>query len=46
VAKVTQQLQKASSEIQEVKLSEIEDKLTTELEKKRELERKLIVTNE
>jgi hypothetical protein len=44
--KVTEQLQKVSSEIQEEKLSEIEERLATELVKRREVERQLIILNE
>ena len=44
--KVTEQLQKATSEIQEEKLSEIEDRLAAEIVKRREVERQLIVLNE
>ena len=44
--KVSEQLVKDSSAIQEVKLTEIEDKLNTELAKRREIERKLIILNE
>eukprot|EP00347_Sterkiella_histriomuscorum_P011715 403371387 len=46
VQKVTQKLQKDSNVIQEVQLSEIEDKMNQEIEKKRDLERKLIIANE
>ena len=44
--KVTEQLQKVSTEIQEEKLSEIEERLATELVKRREVERQLIILNE
>lgn len=37
---------KDTTAIQEVQVTEIEDKLTKEIEKKRELERKLIIVNE
>jgi len=43
---VTEQLQKVSTEIQEEKLSEIEERLATELVKRREVERQLIILNE
>lgn len=44
--KVSQQLQKDSSQIQEVKVSEIEDRLNAELAKRRNIERQLIILNE
>jgi hypothetical protein len=43
---VSQQLKKDSSEIQEVKASEIEERLHTELAKRRVIERQLIILNE
>ncbi len=43
---MTEQLQKVSTEIQEEKLSEIEERLATELVKRREVERQLIILNE
>lgn len=43
---MTEQLQKVSIEIQEEKLSEIEERLATELVKRREVERQLIILNE
>ena len=39
-------MKKDSSEIQEVKASEIEDKLNAELAKRRVIERQLIILNE
>jgi hypothetical protein len=43
---VSQQLQKDSTAIQEVKVSEIEEKLSNELSKRRNIERNLIILNE
>ncbi len=43
---MTEQLQKVSTEIQEEKLSEIEERLANELVKRREVERQLIILNE
>jgi hypothetical protein len=43
---VSQQLQKDSTAIQEVKVTEIEEKLSNELSKRRNIERNLIILNE